>query len=157
MLSKAVNLVVLLLLPVFIGIMAYRHTNLFNPGHAEAKPSASVTQTVPEGPFGKGSSDDLLNQARDAFAKGDIQTAVTTYKDYIKKNPSNSDASGELGNVYFSVGSLPEAAQSYYDAADLLIGQKQLDRVNEMIPVIGQINPALANELSAKMAKAGQP
>ncbi|PIV21733.1 MAG: hypothetical protein COS39_10080 [Hydrogenophilales bacterium CG03_land_8_20_14_0_80_62_28] len=155
MLSKAANWIVWSVLVLFIVFLAYRYTGWFKPAadHAVAQAKSVISQAVPAGPFGQSASEDQLNKARDAYAKGDMEAAVAAYKDYIKKSPSNADAHGELGNVYYSGGKLPEATQSYYDAANLLIAQKQMERVNDLMPVIAQVNPSLANELAAKMAQ----
>jgi len=79
---------------------------------------------------------------------------VTIYIDVIKKNANNADARGELGNVYYLTGRLPEAAQAYYDAANLLLDKKELDRVDSLLPVIAQINPMMADELFQKLNRA---
>jgi thioredoxin-like negative regulator of GroEL len=156
MLSKVANWVVWSVLVLFIAFLAYRYTDWFKPAadHAVSQVKSVIGKAVPNGPFGKGASEEQLNQARDSFAKGDVEAAVSTYKEYIKKNPANADAHGELGNVYYTTGRLTEAAQSYYDAANLLVEQKQFDRVNDLMPMIGQVNPALANDLAAKMSQA---
>ncbi|MDR3395783.1 MAG: tetratricopeptide repeat protein [Parasulfuritortus sp.] len=156
MLSKVANLVVWTVLALFVVFLVYRYTDWIKPAadHAVSQVKSVIGKAVPNGPFGKGASEDQLNLARDSYAKGDVDASVAAYREYIKKNPSNADAHGELGNVYYTAGNLPEAAQSYYDAANLLIDQKQLDRVNDLMPVIGQINPSLANDLGSKMAQA---
>ncbi len=156
MLSKIANWVVWSVLALFIVLLVYRYTDWFKPAadHAVSQVKSVLGQAVPNGPFGTGASEDQLNQARDAYAKGDVDGSVAAYKEYLKKNPSNADAYGELGNVYYTAGKLPEAAQSYYDAANQLVAQKQMDRVNDLMPVIGQINPALANDLANKMGQA---
>jgi tetratricopeptide (TPR) repeat protein len=157
MLSKVANWIVGALLLLIVVFLVYRYTAWFKPvaDHAVNQVKSVIGQTVPDGPFGKGASQDQLNLARDSYAKGDLDTSVAAYKEYIKKNPANADADGELGNVYFTTGKLPEAAQAYYDAAKLLIDQKQPERVVELMPVIAQVNPALANDLSMKLAQAG--
>ena len=156
MLSKIANFIAGSVLMLLIVFLVYRYTDWFKPAadHMISQVKATANHIAPGGPFGEGNSETLLNQAREAYARGDIDASVTAYKDYIKKNPSNPDASGELGNVYYSTGKLQEAAQSYYDAANLLIEQRQNERVFELMPVIGQINPSLANDLSAKLSQA---
>ncbi len=153
MFSKAANWIVGALLLLIVVFLVYRYTPWLKPVAEHAK--SVIGQTVPNGPFGKGASEDQINLARDAYAKGDMDASIAAYKDYIKKNPANADADGELGNIYFTIGKLPEAAQAYYDAGKLLLDQKQPERVAELLPVIAQGNPSLANDLSMKMAQAG--
>lgn len=156
MLSKIANWIAWSALTLLVVFLVYRYTDWFKPAadHAVSEVKSAVSQVVPHGPFGKGNAEDQLNQARDAYAKGDVESAIAGYKEYIKNNPSNPDASGELGNVYYTAGRLQEAAQSYYDAANLLIEQKQQDRAEELIPVISQINPSLVNDLMGKLSQA---
>jgi tetratricopeptide (TPR) repeat protein len=152
MISKVANWILGAVLFLIVVFLVYHYTNWFKPATDQIK--SVIGQTLPEGPFGKGASEDQLNLARDSYAKGDMEASVTAYKEYIKKNPSNADAAGELGNVYFAGGKMPEAAQAYYDAAKILLDQKQPERVNDLMPVIAQGNPALANELSEKLSQA---
>jgi cytochrome c-type biogenesis protein CcmH/NrfG len=157
MISKVANWVMGAILLLIIVFLVYHYTSWFKPAadHAVNQVKSVIGLSLPDGPFGKGASEAQLNQARDAYAKGDMEGSVAAYKEYIKKNPSNADANGELGNVYFSAGKMPEAAQAYFDAAKLLIEQKQPERVDELMPIIAQVNPAMANELSAKLSQAG--
>jgi tetratricopeptide (TPR) repeat protein len=85
-----------------------------------------------------------------------MESSVAAYKDYLKSNSNNADAHGELGNVYYLTGRYQEAAQSYYDSAKLLIEQKQTDRVPALLPVVAQVNPALADELAQKLPQPPQ-
>jgi uncharacterized protein YbjT (DUF2867 family) len=82
-----------------------------------------------------------------------MEGSVVAYKDYLKANSSNADAHGELGNVYYLTGRYQDAAQSYYDSAKLLIEQKQTERVAALLPVVAQVNPALADELAQKLSQ----
>jgi hypothetical protein len=75
----------------------------------------------------------------------------------VKKNPGNMDAQGELGNVYYMTGRLPEAAKAFYEAAKLMIEQNQVGRAQALLPPIGQGNPALANELQQKLMQTQMP
>jgi thioredoxin-like negative regulator of GroEL len=132
----------------------YKNTDWFKPAADKAMDTiATAVSKSPVGPFAKVSSDELLNKGRDAFAAGDVEGAVVAYKDYLKTNAGNADAHGELGNVYYLTGRYQESAQSFYDSAKLLIDQKQTDRVPALLPVIAQVNPALADELAHKMSQ----
>jgi thioredoxin-like negative regulator of GroEL len=141
-------------LAVLIVVLVYRYTDWFKPAVDKGVASVkSVVAKTPLGPFGKNTSDAQLNTAREAFANGNADASITAYQAYLKDNADNADARGELGNVYYLTGKLPEAAQAYYDASKLLIEQKHPERVPALLPIIGQVNPALADELAQKLAK----
>jgi tetratricopeptide (TPR) repeat protein len=152
MISKIANWVVWTALTVVVLVLVYRNTDWFKPAADHAMESVkTVAAKVPTGPFGKNSSEEKIANAREAFARGDIDGAVTLYNEYIKNNASDPDARGELGNVYYMTGRLPEATQAYYDAAKLLLEKKELDRVDALLPVIAQSNPMMADELAQKL------
>lgn len=155
MISKIANWVVWTALTVVVLVLVYRNTDWFKPAADKAMESVKIVAAkVPTGPFGKSSSEEKLGSAREAFARGDIDGAVTIYNDIIKSHAADPDPRGELGNVYYMTGRLPEAAQAYYDAAKLLLEKKELDRVDALLPVIAQVNPAMADELAQKMHEA---
>ena len=152
MLSKIAYWLVWTALTAVVLVLVYRNTDWFKPAADKAVDSVkSVVSKVPTGPFGKDTTNDKLTSAREAFAAGDIDRAVASYNDVIKNNPNNADARGELGNVYYLTGQLPEAAQTYYDAANLLLDRKEFDRVEPLLPVIAQINPMMVDELIQKL------
>lgn len=152
MFSKIANWVVWTALTVVVLVLVYKNTEWFKPAADRAIESVkSVASKVPTGPFGKSSSEGKLNNAREAFARGDIDGAVTMYNDVIKSHPNDADARGELGNVYYLTGRLPEATQAYYDTAKLLLEKKDIDRVEPLLPVIAQLNPMMADELTQKL------
>lgn len=158
MISKIANTVVWGGLTLLLVAVIYKYTDWIKPavdhGVASVK---TVVASVPTGPFGKSSNEAELNKARDAFAKGDVEASITAYQAYLKDDVSDADARGELGNVYYLNGRLPEAAQAYYDAAKLLIAQNHAERVPALLPIIGQVNPSLANELVQKMTQVSTP
>ena len=155
MLSKIAYWLVWAALTAVVLVLVYKNTDWFKPAADKAMDSVkSVVSNVPSGPFGKDKASDNLNNAREAFARGDVDGAVTIYVDVINNNANNADARGELGNVYFLTGRMPEAAQAYYDAANLLLDKKELDRVDSLLPVIAQINPMMADELFQKLNRA---
>lgn len=155
MTSKTKKWGVVLVVLALAAFLVYHYSDSVKP--AAARAVAAVGSIVPSGPFGKGHSEDMLAKAREDYAKGNIDASIESYKAYVKKNPANPDAIGELGNVYYTTGKMQEAAQAYHDAASLLIDQKQEMRAVELMPVIDQINPELVNDLNEKMAKANQP
>lgn len=153
MLKKSLNIIIWLGLSVLVMVLVYKNTDWFKPAADKAMESiSSAVGKAPAGPFGKNASEEVLNKGRDAFAAGDVEGAIAAYKDYLKASTDNADAHGELGNVYYLAGRYQEAAQAYYDSAKLLIAKKEYDRVPALLPVIGQMNPALADELVQKMS-----
>jgi tetratricopeptide (TPR) repeat protein len=158
MLSKIAYWLVWTALTAVVLVLVYRNTDWFKPAADKAVDSVkSVVSKVPTGPFGKDTMNDRLTSAREAFGNGDIDGAVASYNDVIKSHANNADARGELGNVYYLTGRLPEAAQAYYDAANLLLDKKEFDRVEPLLPVIAQINPMMADELIYKLHMAMDP
>jgi tetratricopeptide (TPR) repeat protein len=103
-----------------------------------------------------GSERDLF-KAREAFAAGNIDGAIAAYKEVLAGNPGNTDAMGELGNVYYATGRTTEAAQSYFDAASKSLDQNRPEVAQALLPAIGQGNPALAVELQQKLTQPAQP
>jgi thioredoxin-like negative regulator of GroEL len=155
MISKIANWVVWTALTVVVLILAYKYTGWFKPAADRAMEGVkSVVAKVPTGPFAKSNSEEKIGSAREAFARGDVDAAVTIYNEYIKNNAGDPDARGELGNVYYTTGRLPEATQAYYDAAKLLLEKKDYARVEPLLPVIAQVNPMMADELAQKLHQA---
>ena len=155
MLSRIANWIVWTALTAVVLVLVYKNTEWFKPAADRAMDSVkSVVAKVPSGPFSKDSKDDKLNSAREAFASGNVDGAVPLYNEAIKTNPKNADARGELGNVYYATGRFPEATQAYYDAANILLDNKELDRVDALLPIIGQSNPMMADELMLKYHQA---
>lgn len=153
MLKKSLNAIIWLGLTVLVMVLVYKNTDWFKPAADKAMDTiASAVNKAPVGPFSKNTSEEFLDKGREAFSSGDMGGAVAAYKDYLKSNTTNADAYGELGNVYYLTGHYQDAAQSYYDSAKLLIEQKQTDRVSALLPIIAQVNPALADELAQKLS-----
>jgi tetratricopeptide (TPR) repeat protein len=92
-----------------------------------------------------------ISVARSAFARGDITLAISTYQEHLKQNPEDTEARGELGNVFFSTGRLQEAALAYYEVALKLLDKGDLDRARALGPAIRRGNSALADELDRKL------
>ncbi|MGB7502285.1 MAG: tetratricopeptide repeat protein [Azonexus sp.] len=152
MFSKIAYWLVWTALTAVVLVLVYKNTDWFKPAADKAMDSVkSVVSKVPTGPFAKDTTNEKLTSAREAFGRGDVNGAVASYNDVIKSNTNNADARGELGNVYYLTGQLPQAAQAYYDAANLLLDKKEFDRVEPLLPVIAQINPMMADELIQKL------
>jgi thioredoxin-like negative regulator of GroEL len=153
--SKIANAVVWTALAIVVVVLVYKNTDWFKPAADKAMEDVkSVIAKVPTGSFGKNSAADSIAKARDAFARGDANGAVAIYNEIIKSDANNTDARGELGNVYYSTGRQQEAAQAYYDAAKLMIAKNEIDRVEALLPVIDQINPMMVDDLMQQLHNA---
>lgn len=157
MISRLANWILYAVILAVIGALIYYYTDWFKPATQKAVSTAkSVVESIPVGPFSKKAADELLNQAREAYARGDADTAIRSYTEFLAKNADSIDGHGELGNVYYMTGRLQEAAQSFYEAAKRMIEQNQVDRAQALLPSIGQGNPALAGELQQKLMQGQQ-
>ena len=155
MFSKIANAVVWTALAIVVVVLVYKNTDWFKPAADKAMEDVkSVISKVPTGSFGKSSAADNIAKARDAFARGDTNGAVAIYNEIIKSDANNTDARGELGNVYYSTGRQQEAAQAYYDTAKLMIAKNEIDRVEALLPVIDQINPMMVDDLMQQLHNA---
>lgn len=117
---------------------------------AASKANATIASLVPGAAKSLGMRD-KLTVAREAFAAGDMQTAIASYRAQIASNPADMSAHGELGNVLYTVGALPEAAQVYFDVANMAIEQNHPEVAEALLPAVSEGNPMLADQLSDKL------
>lgn len=97
---------------------------------------------------------DKLTVAREAFAAGDMNKAIENYRAFVAGNPTDIAARGELGNVYYTVGALAEAAQSFFEVATMSIEKNELEVAESLMPAISEGNPQLAYQLGDKLFEA---
>lgn len=107
----------------------------------EAAPAAQTAVTAEE----------VLAKARQAFAMGDVQGAINGYRELLAKNPNDLGAMGELGNVFYTTGWIPQATQTFFETANLAIAQNRPDVAEALLPVIIESNPMLAGELQDRL------
>ncbi len=107
-------------------------------------PSAPPALVVP--------APDYVSAARRAFAAGDIPWAVYYYNMHLTQRSNDVRAWGELGNVYYFDGQLPESAQAYFNAANLMIDQGRARAAGQLLPAINEGNPMLAQALYGRLA-----
>lgn len=158
MISRLANWILYAVILAVIGALIYYYTDWFKPATEKAVSTAkSVVESIPVGPFSKKAADEVLNQAREAYSRGDADAAIRSYTEFLGKNPDSIDGHGELGNVYYMTGRLQEAAQAFFEAGKRMIDQNQAERAQALLPSIGQGNPALAGELQQKLMQAQQP
>lgn len=117
------------------------------PVVAEAKPQEAVA-AKPKVAVKPG---DYLGAARRAFAAGDIPWAIHYYTAYLDVQKRDANAWGELGNVYYFDGMLPESAQAYFNAANVLIDRGQTARAMTLMPALEEGNPGLAEAIYLRL------
>lgn len=93
-----------------------------------------------------------LMSARAAYWHHDIPTAIERYRRLIQQVPDAAFAYGELGNVYYMNGDRLKAAHSFERAAMLLIQQGQSARAATLIPVLGALDPGLAQKVQIALS-----
>jgi hypothetical protein len=119
-----------------------------------AKPAAPTTSEAPKTSSAPGKSaklSDYLNGAREAFAAGDTPWSIYYYSVYLGQKVNDAAAWGELGNVHYFDGNLMEAAQAFFNAANLFIDRGQTARALELIPAIEEGDPGLAEALQLRL------
>ena len=102
--------------------------------------------TAPQQPAS--STRELWISAREEFHRGNIDVSIRNYKEVIATSSDNYDAYGELGNVYLSRGSKKDAADAYFQAAAILVKTGQIDRARSLLPMLGRLDRAKAEELN---------
>jgi thioredoxin-like negative regulator of GroEL len=118
--------------------------------HAGSQASEVIASTFPSMAQSVG-VEDTLSKARAAFASGDVNGAIEGYRQILAKNPDDIAARGELGNVFYTVGMVPEAAQTYFDTASKAIDKNQPEVAEALLPAIIEGNPMLATQLNDKL------
>jgi hypothetical protein len=113
-------------------------------GTSEQQPAPAQVAAAP-------TSGDPMIDARSAFARGDINGAVTSYRAQLQRNPDDLNALGELANVYYAVGMVPYASQAYFELANKAIAQNRGDIAENLMPVLMQTNPFLASEVQNRL------
>jgi hypothetical protein len=119
---------------------------------AQGKAAAPLAGQAPQGaPAASIKTSDYLSGARTAFAAGDTQWAIYYYSMYLDQRNTDAGAWGELGNVHYLDGNLPEAAKAYFNAANLLIDRGQTARAMQLIPAIEEGDPSLSEAIHLRL------
>ena len=134
---------------LLIALFAYNGGYLQKAGSKVSAGIAAVTHSLGFGSTVK--AEDKLVAARNAFSAGNIQASIEGYRAFIAANPKNIAAHGELGNVLYTLGAIPEAAQAYFEAASLAVEQNQIEVAEALVPAVVQGNPMLADALIGKL------
>ena len=101
------------------------------------------------------SSQETLDSARSAFARGDVSQAISLYQGLLARTPDDVDARGELGNVYLSAGQLQEADSAYYETAVRLARSGDGAHASALSSIVRRNDPALADKLDAELKALG--
>jgi len=110
----------------------------------------SAEQAQPE----KQTTRELWIDARQSFHHRDFEKSISSYERLIAKTSNNYDAHGELGNVYFNRGEMKQAADSYFEAASILVRLGQTDRASSLLGMLSQMDSTKADELRALLSSA---
>jgi hypothetical protein len=95
---------------------------------------------------------ELWISAREEFHRGNFDASIRNYQKVIASSTDNFDAYGEMGNVYLRMGSPAEAANAYYEAAEILVRKGQLRRAGSLIPMLQRLDRSKAEELNQLLA-----
>ena len=97
--------------------------------------------------------DDLLNQARTAYANGNPDQAVKLYEELSELNAEDPNIPGELGNVFYAQGKWQQAGVAYYEAATRLMAHGQVGQVEYLYRVIQGLDQESAEKLRSQLGK----
>ena len=95
----------------------------------------------------------LWNRGRQAFWEGDYELAVESYRSLLQEEPMNPDGWGELGNIYYAKKDWTRAVRAFGRAAVALTLADRADEAEKILTVIRGIDPAMADQLSASLAR----
>jgi len=98
---------------------------------------------------------ELLNAARMAYATKQYAVSVDKYKALINLEDYEADFYGELGNVYYAMGSWDKASDVYYQAAQLLIKKGDFSQVFYLQRVLQGLNKDKAEKLAQDLKLRG--
>lgn len=118
------------------------------PGSAPASPGPAM-QSPPAAPDAPDAAlVEAINAARQAYWSGDRDGARGQLEALIAMHPDNPDLLGEKGNLHFSAGEYPAAAQAYEQAGALLSQQGRGGQAMALLPVLQRLDPARAEALA---------
>ncbi|WP_126456371.1 hypothetical protein [Sulfuriflexus mobilis] len=92
-----------------------------------------------------------LAQARQAFWARDLTAAENLYHELLKREPTATDAWGELGNLYYGQAKWQQAAKAYAEAAMQLLDQGQYSQAMFLHYVVRGLDSAQAMRIDEKM------
>lgn len=100
---------------LMLSLVVFSATAVFAQEEEEFTQGAETTRPAdsPDDPV------ELFNQAQEAHAKGDFETALKLYELAIKANPEFPEAEFQRGSIYLNLGNQEEAEKAFRRAVDL--------------------------------------
>lgn len=92
----------------------------------------------------------ILTQARQAFWARDLVKAEELYRTLIEREPTATDAWGELGNIYYGQAKWQQAAEAYAEAAIQLLEQGQYSQAMFLHYLVRGLDRGQAARIDAK-------
>lgn len=94
--------------------------------------------------------------AREAFAANKPE-AVEAYLALARQHPDVPELTGELGNIFFQLGRMKDAAAQYYETAERLLRRGQPGPAACLLDALRQLDAEKAKALEAKTKGATCP
>jgi hypothetical protein len=133
----------------------YRFRPLEDKGNAGPTPFPDAAPRDPRADPGSDvvepGLDARLRSARQAFWDGDTAAAAERYRAAARAFPSEPDAFGELGNVYYQLGRMDEAFDAYADAARLLMDRGDRSAVDGLIRALEEADSPRTGRLRLRL------
>jgi len=98
-----------------------------------------------------------IQQARQAFWSRDLVTAEKLYMQLIKNDVQNTDAWGELGNLYYLQAKWPQAATAYTEAALRLLDKGEYPRAMFLHYIVRGLDPRQASRVDEQLRRMQTP
>jgi len=89
----------------------------------------------------------VWRQARSSVWQGDLDSAVSHYRQLISQQPENYDAYGEMGNVLLAQSRVDEATQAYAIAARLIYRSGNREIAYRVVDIVRQLDSRQAENL----------
>ena len=115
------------------------------PGAQQSDPSKY--QTRQPGPLSG------LAKARAAWHQGEPRLAIERYQSLMQTYTDHPDFSGELGNIYFSLGEVDLAVDAYLETVIRLLNQGDIIGAGRMHEVVFYLNPYRAQQFSQQFSQ----
>ncbi|WP_456389469.1 hypothetical protein [Profundibacter sp.] len=94
-----------------------------------------------------------LTDARQAYWNRDLKGAEAQYKSLVADAPTNADIKGELGNLYYGMRRMVDAARMYHQAGLQLIADGNRHQIMPLIGVLQSIAPDKAGDLRNRLSQ----
>jgi tetratricopeptide (TPR) repeat protein len=119
----------------------------------QASAAATPEPAAAPAPGANGAAD-LLNRARQAYARKDFDAAIDAYRAFIEQSPGAIGAIGELGDVYYAAGRKHDAAQMYFECATKYLDAGKIANAKALVGAVREGDPEMADDLARRVAAA---